>query len=182
MREARAAYFRENKLGEDGGYSSKWVRVQLGPVPFVFPNWPARIRAVKLHDLHHILTGYRTTNVGEFEISAWEIASGCKDYWAAWFLNLSGMGAGLYRCPRACLRAFVRGRRSDNLYGRDPEPLLDLTVAEARTAMRVPDASDRASRADIARFALWTAAGCLFGLAWFVPPALLVALVWWVVG
>lgn len=182
MRQARAAYFRDNGLGEDGGYSSKWVRVQLGPVPFVFPNWPARVRAVRLHDLHHILTGYRTTNVGEFEISAWEIASGCKDYWAAWFLNLTGMGAGLFRCPRACLRAFVRGLHSHNFYGRDPEPLLDLGVAAARAEMRVPDAPVSVSRVDVARFALWTCVGSLVGSVWLLPPALLVALLCWAVG
>lgn len=182
MREARAAYFRDNRLGEDGGYSSRWVRVQLGPVPFVFPNWPARVRAVRLHDLHHILTGYRTTNVGEFEISAWEIASGCKDYWAAWFLNLSGMIAGLYRCPRACFRAFVRGQHSDNFYGRDPETLLDLTVGEARAVMGVPAAPPPATGGDVARFAFWTWVGSLVGLVWLVPPALLVLLVWWLVA
>jgi hypothetical protein len=176
LRRARDRYFRANGFAPDGGYSDKWVRVQLGPLPLVFPNPPSRVRAVRIHDLHHIATGYRTDNVGEFEISAWEVASGCRDYWAAWFLNLSGMGAGLYRCPRRCFAAFVRGRHTRNLYGRYDEALLERTVAELRadagTAAPVP----RATAADVAAFAFYTALGCVLGLSWFVPPLLALAL------
>ena len=49
-----------------------------------FPNTPSRKRAVRYHDLHHALTGYATDLTGEFEISAWEIGSGCADHVAAW--------------------------------------------------------------------------------------------------
>src|SRR5687767_14137680 len=91
LREGRSEYFRFNNFGNDGGYSSKWVDFKLGPIPFPFPNTPARIEAVKYHDLHHVMTGYQTSFVGELEISAWEIGSGCADKTAAWILNLSGM-------------------------------------------------------------------------------------------
>src|SRR6478752_6208121 len=79
LREARDLYFRSNGFGEDGGYGDAWVDFKLGPVPFPFPNTAARIKAVKVHDLHHIVTGYRTNFVGELEISAWEIGGGCED-------------------------------------------------------------------------------------------------------
>lgn len=182
MREARAVYFRAAGFSEDGGYSARWVTVKLGPVPIVFPNLPSRVRAVRLHDLHHILTGYRTDNPGEFEISAWEIASGCKDYWAAWFLNLSGMIGGLYRCPVRTFRAFVRGRHEGNFYGRDPEALLDRAVGELRGEMGVTDTVHAATAKDIAQFVFWTCVGGIVGLAWLVPPALLVALAWWLLA
>ena len=71
LREARATYFRDNAFGDDGGYGKKWVHVQLGPLPFAFPNTPARVRAVKYHDLHHVVTGYPTDVVGEAEIGFW---------------------------------------------------------------------------------------------------------------
>ena len=75
LREARARYFRENGFGEDGGYAKRWVEVQLGPIPFAFPNTQARVRAVLTHDLHHVVTGYATDLVGEAEIAAWVAAA-----------------------------------------------------------------------------------------------------------
>src|SRR5688572_30034252 len=91
MREARAMYFQANGFGASGGYDDAWVDFKLGPIPLPFPNTKARIEAVRFHDLHHLLTGYDTDITGEFEISAWEIAAGCKRFPAAWALNLGGM-------------------------------------------------------------------------------------------
>lgn len=83
MREARAIYFEVNGFGADGGYGDAWVDFKLGPLPVPFPNTRARVRAVRYHDLHHVLTGYDTNTIGEFEISAWELGAGCKDLIAA---------------------------------------------------------------------------------------------------
>src|SRR5580704_1983924 len=112
LRDARRIYFDANGFGDDGGYGSKWVDFKLGKIPFPVPNAPSRVRAVRFHDLHHVLTGYETTTIGEFEISAWEIAAGCKGFAAAWALNLSGMFAGVLVAPRRVFRAFARGRKS----------------------------------------------------------------------
>ena len=168
MRAARAQYFEENQFGPDGGYADPWVDFKLGPIPFPFPNTPGRVRAVGYHDLHHVLTGYKTDFPGELEISAWEIAAGCKDFLAAWQLNLGGMAAGLFFMPRRVFRAFLRGRRSESLYGRELEPLLDQTVAETRAQLHVPAAVPRATLADCALFALASLAGLAVGLATFV--------------
>src|SRR5262245_43059002 len=116
--EAVRHYFDENGFGDDGGYSAAWVDFHLGPIPFPFPNTTARKRAVPFHDLHHIVTGYRTDVSGEFQISAWEIGSGCRDFVAAWQLNLGGIAGGAFRCPQETFHAFVRGRHSKNLYDR----------------------------------------------------------------
>lgn len=67
LREARAQYFRENGLEEDGGYARDWVRIKIGPVPISFPNTKGRRAALLPHDLHHVATGYDTTLVGEAE-------------------------------------------------------------------------------------------------------------------
>ena len=64
IRDARAQYFAENGFG-DGGYTATWVKVQAGPLPIYFPNTAARVRAVRLHDLHHVVTGYDTMWTGE---------------------------------------------------------------------------------------------------------------------
>jgi hypothetical protein len=161
---ARDEYFRVNQFGPNGGYDDAWVDFKLGPIPMPFPNSPGRKRAVRFHDLHHTLTGYATDTIGEFEISAWEIGSGCAGYLAAWQLNLAGMTGGLFAAPRRTWRAFLRGRQSRNLYrSRYDEALLQRRVAEVRRelALDQPPAAARAS--DAVWFALATLAGLVIG-------------------
>ncbi|HLL53697.1 MAG TPA: hypothetical protein VK447_09135 [Myxococcaceae bacterium] len=154
MQDARRVYFEENRFGPDGGYGDTWVKVMVGPLPFWFPNTSSRVRAVRFHDLHHILTGYRTDFPGETEISAWELATGCADHGAAWVLNLAGMGAGLYFQPRAVFRAFVRGRHSQNLYRRTfDDALLKQPVASLRRELGLDAPAPKATFADVATFA-----------------------------
>ncbi|MGH7567884.1 MAG: hypothetical protein ACREL9_02775 [Gemmatimonadales bacterium] len=133
LRDARAQYFRDNSFGDDGGYSQAWVKVKLGPVPVRFPNTDGRRRAVRLHDLHHIATGYDTSLVGEAEIAAWELTSGCAGYYAAWLLNTGAVAMGVFLAPRRLWRAARRGRHGTNLYrlGFD-DRWLDGTVGALR--------------------------------------------------
>ena len=116
LKEARARYFRENGFAEDGGDAVRWVRIKLGPVPLSFPNTKGRRAALLPHDLHHVATGYATTLIGEAEIGAWELASGCRHYYAAWVLNAGAAVIGLFLAPRKVVEAFRRGRRCTNLY------------------------------------------------------------------
>ena len=135
VREARADYFRRAGFPPDGGDSQRWVVLRVAGVPvFAFPNIATRRRSVKLHDVHHVLTGYDTSWTGEAEIGAWELGSGCGRHWVAWVLNTQAMILGLLIAPRRTWRAFVRGRRSGNLYGSASldESLLDRTVGDLR--------------------------------------------------
>jgi hypothetical protein len=159
LREARARYFQVNQFGDNGGYDDAWVDFKLGPIPFPFPNSAARVRAVRYHDLHHVLTGYDTNTIGEFEISAWEIAAGCKGYVAAWQLNLGGMLAGMFGSPRRIWRAFLRGRHSRTLYDRPLDALLDGTVRAARLDTGVDEPARAATFADAFWFGLALLAG-----------------------
>jgi hypothetical protein len=155
VREAREQYFAANGFSE-ASYTDNWVTIkQLGPIPLGFPNSASRKRAIPLHDLHHVATGYATTWIGEAEIGAWEIAGGCTDHWAAWVLNAAAMGFGLVVAPRRIYRAFMRGRRSRTLYhlGWD-DSLLDLSVSDLQRRLRV-DAEVRPSWRDRLAFALW---------------------------
>ena len=163
MKNARDRYFEANGFGADGGYNDAWVDFKLGPVPFPFPNTASRVVAVKFHDLHHILTGYETNPVGEFEISAWEIAGGCERLAAAWVLNLSGMAAGLLVAPRRIFNAFVRGRRGRNLYREPFAPLLDATVGELRATFISNDERPATAR-EIAAFGAAAVAGAAVGI------------------
>jgi hypothetical protein len=167
LRAARDLYFAANGFGADGGYASPWVDFKLGPIPMPFPNTAARVRAVGFHDLHHILTGYATDTGGEFEIAAWELGAGCKDFLAAWQLNLGGLAAGMAVRPLRTFRAFVRGRRTESLYGGDLEALLDRTVGDLRAECGV----DRPAATHLPDYPLFLAAwatGIVVGLA-FVP-------------
>jgi len=166
MAQARDAYFEENQFGADGGYGAKWVKVKVGPLPFWFPNAQARVRAVRFHDLHHIVTGYRTNFPGESEIAAWELASGCAHFPAALVLNFSALGASLAFMPRALFRAFVRGRHTKNLYRRTyDDALLTKNVAELRRELGLDAPVPRATAADTAAFAAFALPAFLTSLA-----------------
>ncbi|MGA9522537.1 MAG: hypothetical protein WBV82_13805 [Myxococcaceae bacterium] len=180
MREAVQRYFEENGFGADGGYASPWVDFKLGPIPFPLPNTPSRVRAVRFHDLHHVLTGYRTDIVGEFEISAWEIAAGCRDFHAAWVLNLSGIAGGVFRSPVRTFKAFVRGSCERTTYGLDYDALLDRDVEDLRRELGIGDAAHPARIVDVLRFVLSAVTGLVVGLLLMVVLLSPVTLVlWW---
>ena len=179
LAEARALFFRHGNLGDDGGYSSRWVRVEAKPFPIYFPNTDARVAAARLHDLHHIAAEYDTDWPGEIEISGWEIGSGCGRYYAAWLLDLGGWAVGLMLAPKRLFRAFVRGRRAKtNLYhtGFPDAQLAHTTVGTLRDQLGLRGERTSASSADAAAFVLWSAAamGC-----WVAPSALAATAGWW---
>lgn len=159
LRDARRQYFEDNHFGLDGGYNDGWVKTSVGPFPVAFPNTAARVRAVRFHDLHHLVTDYPTTNAGESQIAAWEIATGCADHYAAWGLNLTAMGMGLGIAPVAVFRAFVRGRHSRNLYRSTfDEALLDRHVGELRHELGLDRPAPSPSVSDVTAFAAWSVA------------------------
>jgi hypothetical protein len=182
--EARARMFALGGLGDDGGYDDAWVKLKLWRIPLAFPNTEGRRRAVRFHDLHHVLTEYPTTWRGEFEIAAWEVAGGIRRYWVAWLLDLLGFACGLVLFPRAVYRAFVRGRHSTNLYGDAwDESLLGRRVGEVRRRLRLDvEEEARPTRDDRAAFAFWAAASAAAYVAMGVvmlAPAFVVAAVLW---
>lgn len=180
IREARARYFARNGFDESG-YEDRWVKLKAGPIPIVFPNTAARVRSVRVHDVHHVVTGYDTTWTGEAEIGAWEIASSCGDHYAAWILNLLALPIGLAIAPRATFRAFARGRRSANLYRRTvDDALLATRVGALRRALRLDVAAGPPRAGEMVAFAGWSAVGvatlALTVVLTFAPVSLLVAL------
>jgi hypothetical protein len=174
--EGRKAYFEAWGFG-DGGYTSTWVELKrIAGVPIGFPNSPGRIRAVKLHDLHHVLTGYAADWTGEAEIGAWEVGAGCHRHWAAWVLNLLAMQYGFFIAPRRVLRAMARGRRSETLYRMREldERILAKTVGEVRRELRLDQPEPAPTLADVVALKGWM----LAGFAIWAWPYALAALVW----
>lgn len=132
VREALTAHLAESGLPPDAGDSEPFAVIKIFYLPYPIPNTRARKRAVRIHDLNHLVSGYKTDRIGELEISAWELASGgCRDYAAAWVLDLAGLLGGLIVAPKRTVRAFLAGRRQQNLYPFDYEELLRLSVADA---------------------------------------------------
>lgn len=146
LRNARAVYFARSGFGDDGGYADRWVRLRArGITVLAFPNTAARVRSVKLHDIHHVLTGYDTSWAGEAEIGAWELASGCARHYPAWVLNTGAVAIGVLLWPKRVFAAFRRGRQSENLYRTEfSDALLELTVGELRRRLNLD--GDIASR------------------------------------
>ena len=134
-------YLRSNGF-DVRAYEAPTYEVDLGDVTgevWAFPNTPARKRAIPLHDLHHVLTGYGTDVVGEAEIGAWELVAGCSSLFL-WWINLSALGVGLLLSPRLSARALARAFGQRTLY-RDPlaySTLLGMTVGELRERLGMP--------------------------------------------
>ncbi|HEY0172489.1 MAG TPA: hypothetical protein VGB98_15815 [Pyrinomonadaceae bacterium] len=189
--EARARLFAAGGLGEDGGYGASWVWLKMWRIPFAFPNTDGRRRAVRFHDLHHVLTEYPTTWRGEFEIAAWEVAAGgINRYWEGWLLDLLGFACGLAVYPRRVYRAFMRGRRSANLYFETwDDSILARRVGDERRRLGLDTDFDSGGAGptwrDRAAFVLWAgvsaAAYLATGALMFAPALALAALaaVWW---
>ena len=166
LRDARAQYFAIAGF-KNGGYDDRWVRLKAGPFRFGFPNTAARVRVVRLHDLHHVLTEYDTSWTGEAQIGAWEIASGCGRYLTGWIINLGALAIGLVITPRKTYRAFIHGRHCANLYPSVfREDLLERHVGEMREELSIRSEAPSANDADRIMFILWS----IIAVATYLAP------------
>ena len=177
--EARAEYFRRSGFSSDGGYSDRWIKVKVWRLPIWLPNTEGRVRAVKLHDIHHVLTEYQTTWAGEAEISAWELGSGgLHRFWAGWWLDLMNIAQGLVVNPNGTFRGFMRGRHSRNLFDREFEDgMLDDLVGEYRHSLKLEKKPAVPRFRDYVMFAFWTAAGIGTYLVSVVMPIVIVGVI-----
>lgn len=77
LKEAVAQFYTRHGFPVDGGVSAKrWSPVGCRDLKVYLPNFEWRRRALPLHDIHHVLTGYPFRPTGEFEMAAWEFAAG----------------------------------------------------------------------------------------------------------
>lgn len=143
MREARELYFKRNGFSV-AAYSAPTFTLKFLGIPVTFPSTTNRKRALPLHDLHHIVTGYGTDWIGEAEISAWELRAGGRSlarfglvvYW----LDVSGVLLGLLLAPQRIWLAFRTACGQRTLFN-ESEPfdaLLEMSVDALRRKLGIP--------------------------------------------
>jgi hypothetical protein len=168
-RQLLPSFYKQYDLSNDGGQGSFYVKIEFTKRIFIyFPNFDARRKAVFKHDIHHIATGYTSTFSGETEISAWEIASGCRHYRAAFLLDLHGMTIGaLYNLP-GVYKAFVKGRRTKNLYSDiySDEQLPDIPLQTIREQLLLNNypPNTKGNATDLVLFLLTLFLGIVYSL------------------
>lgn len=168
LRQALRIHLAENGFPPDGGMSKKWEVVWAGPVPIGLPNIAARRRATPIHDLNHLVSGYGHDAMGEAENAAWELGGGCRDYVAAWVLNYGALGLGMFHSPKRAFAAFVRGRRSRNLYGIELDSVIDLPLSTVRSLLGLDDEPPKGTMVDLGLFIVTVAVGVVVGTVPFV--------------
>ena len=141
----RVADYVQRYLDENGftreEYTARTVQLFAGPIAFRVPNPPARQRAVPLHDIHHVVTGFGTDVIGEGEQGAWELRAGCPGVIPI-FLNSIAMLGGFLLAPRRVIRAFRSGKTAETLYGStriSHEAALEMSLTELRQRLGVPE-------------------------------------------
>jgi hypothetical protein len=142
VREGRDAYLAENGFSIES-YDEAFTPATVFGLRLRVPNTPRHRWAIRLHDLHHVATGFGTDFVGEAEVSAWESAGRLRPlglYTAGIVLGLAL--AGLCVAPQRTRRAYRASRRA-SLFGPDPpdyEALLALSIGELRQRLGIPAA------------------------------------------
>jgi len=134
VRTGRDRYLAENALTTDS-YAARRFPIYVGSLPIYVPN-PGYL---PWHDLHHVATGYATGLVGEAEISAYELRSGCRSLFII-VLCVGAMMIVMFVVPQRVLRAWKVAKGTHNLYRRDIsyDLILEMTVSELRDRWGIP--------------------------------------------
>lgn len=137
VKEALIGFYKFNQLDIAGDFESHCVRVYIGCILAPVPNIQARMKYLKFHDLHHIMSGYGIDRIGESEISAWELGSrSCRKPIIS-IMNLFALSTGYILSPSKVTNAFYRGCRSKNLYyladGMEESLIDQLNLNEVKT-------------------------------------------------
>ncbi len=144
VRAGRDQYLTENGFTV-AAYSAPFTPASFLGLRFSVPNTERHKWAIKLHDLHHVATGYGTDIIGEAEISAWEARRGVGSlglYVGAIVVSLTLFGIAV--APRRTIRAWrASGANARSLFGRsdlDYEALLVRSIGDLRDELRIPRA------------------------------------------
>jgi hypothetical protein len=140
VRRALDAYHAENGFSAEQ-YDSPKTEASVFGIKFSVPNTEAHARALRYHDLHHVVTGFGTDLTGEGEISAYEVRGGLVS--SGLYVSMIVLGAaafGFVMSPRRVWRAFAASRGTRDLWALDAryDSLLDMSVGELREMCGVP--------------------------------------------
>jgi hypothetical protein len=107
----------------------------------IIPNPPRHRHILRIHDLHHVVTGYGTCHVGEGELAMWEWRAGVLGLgpWAVFLTIITGF-IGFVYAPGRMLRAWRDSKGARPLWALPMayEEMLCATVAELRAQARTP--------------------------------------------
>jgi hypothetical protein len=139
VRDALDVYLRENGFTKEAYDAPQSTGSFLG-MKFSVPNPPSHQRAIRLHDLHHVATGFGTDHAGEGEISAWQARRGLLP--AGMYVTAIVMTSalvGVCFAPRRTLAALRDGGSGGSLFGMsvDYDALLAGTVGELRALLGI---------------------------------------------
>jgi len=141
-REGRDAYLAENGFTVEA-YDAKWTDASFVGVRFRVPNTRHHAWAIKMHDLHHVATGYGTDLVGEAEVSAWELRRGLRGLGAyVGSIVVAGALVGVLVAPGRTLRAWRASSPDRPSLFRSTRPyddLLAMSVGSLRQELGVPE-------------------------------------------
>lgn len=135
-REALSAYFEREGIKTDDQNTDEWLRdnwLRMNVFGYRIPVKPLYgfKKALELHDVHHLLTGYDTTWMGEFQVTAWEIGTGgCAPHGLFWLKLVVTSLLGVVLRPTATWYAFARGRQQRNLFRCDFREVLGRELGE----------------------------------------------------
>ena len=134
VRASRDRYLAENSLSIES-YSARRFPIYVGRWPVYVPN-PGYL---PWHDLHHVVTGYRTGLIGEAEISAYELRAGCGSV-MVFILCIGAILIAMFVAPRRVLRAWKRAKGARTLYHMELpyETLLEMSVTDLRKRLGLP--------------------------------------------
>lgn len=140
VRAARDIYLAENGF-TIAAYTSPRAEGSLFGRKISVPNPPAHQRAIRVHDLHHVATGYGTDHAGEAELSAWQARRGLRRaglYVTA--IVLTNVAVGMTVAPKRTLEALAAASGDGSLFNipGDYDQLLLLTVGELRQLLAIP--------------------------------------------
>lgn len=137
----RDAYLAENGFTV-AAYEDAWTQASLWGLSFKIPNTQHHRWAIRLHDLHHVATGFGTDLTGEAEISAWEARHGLRGLDMYVSAIVSGLAlSGLVIAPRRTRRAWNAAADGTTLFSEkqlDYDALLQMTVGELRALLGLP--------------------------------------------
>jgi hypothetical protein len=141
VRDARDVYLAENGF-TTAAYDSPKTKGSIFGFEIAVPNPPAHQRAIRLHDLFHVATGFGTDHGGEGEISAWQARRGLRaaGLYVTTIVIVNVLLGALFAPKRtiAVLRTPAGGVSLFSL-GVEYESLLERTVGELRQLLGIPE-------------------------------------------
>jgi hypothetical protein len=134
VKAGRDRYLAQNDL-DISSYTAKKFPVYF----FKWPIWLSNPGFLPVHDLHHVVTGYRTGLVGEAEISAYELRGGCGSF-MIFILCIGAIFFGLFVAPKRIWKAWRNSRGAHNLYHTHIpyDSLLEMSVGDLRQHLGLP--------------------------------------------